>query len=450
LLVVPGVAIVLVLAMTGGFLLMTGGAKGWTDTSLHVVGSPVAADGTVAVLDVSPSRELQLSAVNPTSGEVIWNRPFSASEVTPGVAFGPTVLGDTVLELAPEAGSADPSVTVEGLNVATGKVMWSVPQPLVLSDAPATCGGEFCVAVFDSETTSALLMLDPATGSVVATAQGPNRNMSVAPPGSANSGGLWETNDATATLVQISTFGQVLWSETVANLFGGTQYDPNYGWDFLTRGSLDIGSIGPAPEGHTYPLDQYKTLGITVSDGKVAWSDPGDYMCGGGLQFLSVDVICKYSGTVSEVGNSVSMSGVGLTLEGVNPTSGTVKWSLPVQGAQALSEGTGVAFVDGTHLVVEELSGQRALLDVATGALTPIAADQTFWCEQNPMYSVMTAQGASAGGKRQSSPVFNACSASGRPIQGVPSTTPSTVDVFANGMFVWPTSQGLRAAPLPA
>jgi hypothetical protein len=168
-------------------------------------------------------------------------------------------------------------------------------------------------------------------------------------------------------------------------------------------------------------------------------------MCGGGLQFLTADVICKYSGTASETGNSVTMRGVGLTLERVNPTSGAIRWSSSVQGAQALSLGTGVAYADSTHLVVARLSGERALLDVTTGTLTPLTSNQTFWSEQSPRYSVSTAQGASAGGQRQGSPVFNTCAADGQSVQGVPSTTPSTVTILADGMFVWPTSHGLRA-----
>ncbi len=440
------IVILCILGITGGFMIISKGSRpGWTDSSLRVVGSPVAADGVVLALDLTSNRQLQLTAIRPTNGATLWTRTFSASQITPGVAFGPTVLGDTVLELAPVGGSDDPSVTVEGLDAATGNVVWSVPQPLVLSDAPAVCGGDFCIAAFSSDTTTALPLLDPATGHVVAVPEGPMRNMSVSPPGLSNSGGLWETSDSKATFDQISPAGQVLWSKAVAKIFGGTQYDPNYGWDFLAQGSLDVGSVGAAPSGATYPLDQFKTVGISVSDGTITWNDPGYFMCGGGLQFLTADVICRYSGTASETGNSVSMPGVGLTLEGVNPTSGTIKWSLPVQGAQALSLGTGVAFADSTHLVVTQLSGERALLDVTTGTLTALTSNEVFWCEQNPMYSVSTAQGASARGQRQGSPVFNTCAANGQSVQGVPSTQPSTAGVVSDGMFVWPTSNGLRA-----
>lgn len=449
-LVVVGVAaIVAALGTTAGLLVGSAGTDGWVDASLHVVGSPVAVDGAVLVLDVSAHHQLQLSAVDPAHGTVRWRRPFTASEITPGVAFAPTVLGDTVLELSPAGGSDDPATTVEGLDAASGRVMWSLPQPIVLTDAPAVCGGEFCVATYLSATATGLVVLDPATGRVVGAAVGPERSMLVAPPGSSDSGGLWETDATKPTLTEVSTFGQALWTRTVAGLFGGAQYDPDYGWGFLTRGSLDVGSVGAEPIGTTYPLDQFRTLGIAVSDGDVEWRDPGQYLCGGGLQFLTADVICDFSGTATEVGTSVHLSGVGVTLEGVDAATGAVTWTLPVRGAQALSVGNDVAFADGTHLVVQRLSGQRALLDVVSGALAPLPTGGVFWCERNPMYTVTTAQGASAGGQRQSSPVFGACAADGRAVPGLPGTAPGTVGVLEGGMFVWPTAHGLRAVPRP-
>jgi hypothetical protein len=190
-LITIGIVILCILGLTGGFMITSGGNRpGWIDSSLRVVGSPVTADGVVVVLDVSANQQLQLAAINPKNGASLWTRAFSASEITAGVAFEPTALGNTVLDLAPAAGSDDPSVTVEGLDAATGNVMWSVPQRLVLSDAPAVCGGEFCLAAYDSETTTALVSLDPATGKVVVAAAGPMRNMLVSPPGSPSNGGL--------------------------------------------------------------------------------------------------------------------------------------------------------------------------------------------------------------------------------------------------------------------
>jgi hypothetical protein len=64
----------------------------------------------------------------------------------------------------------------------------------------------------------------------------------------------WEAGESNATFDEISSTGEVLWSKTVAKIFGGAQYNPDYGWDFLTQGSLDVGSVGAAPIGAAYPL----------------------------------------------------------------------------------------------------------------------------------------------------------------------------------------------------
>jgi hypothetical protein len=60
---------------------------------------------------------------------------------------------------------------------------------------------------------------------------------------------------------------------------------------------------------------------------------------------------------------------------------------------------------------------------------------------------VTTAQGASAGGERQSAPVLAPCSASGAPETSVPVTGHAVVGVDTGGLFVWPTPGGLRATP---
>lgn len=209
---------------------------------------------------------------------------------------------------------------------------------------------------------------------------------------------------------------------------------------------LDVGSVGVTPVGKTEPLDGLKTVGVSASDGTVRWTDPGEYLCGGGLQFLTANVVCRYSGSAEESGNSVTMSGVTMTLEGLNIGTGSITWSKPVLDPQALSLGTNVAFVDGSHLVVRLSGGNQVVLDVRNGQTTPVAANEVFWCEQNPLYNVTTPQGSSEGGQRQSAPVFRACSADGSPVKGLPTTSPSTVGVTAGGLFIWPTPKGLQAA----
>ncbi len=430
----------------------TEGGSGWSDPALHVVGTPVAAGGMVIVLDVDAARHLELTAVNPADGTLVWSKALSASGITAGVAFGPTVLGNTVLGFAPARNPRDPDVTLQGIDATTGRIMWSEPQAVILSDAPAVCPGGryFCVAGVASATTTALVLVDPTTGKVVGGLVGPERNMTASTPNTDTEGGLWETGVNTPTFMQVSNTGQQEWTKTVASVFGGSQYDPDYGWGFLERGALVVGSVGAVTTGKTLPLDEEKTVGIANTNGAVAWSLPGDYMCGGGLQFLTADVVCRYSGTARITGTATNLSQVKIVLEGVDPQSGAVTWSLPVLHAQALSEGSDVAFADSTHLVVQLPSGKRVVLDAGNGTTSAVSPGEVFWCEENPQYKVSTPEGGSVDGKRQSAPVFGACSATGSPVAGLPATSSDTVGVDLGGQFVWPTPHGLRAAPLPA
>jgi len=447
---IAGMLVIVVALVTAATILVGGSSTGWTDTSLKVVGTPVATGGVVVVLDVTSQHRLELTGVDPVDGSIVWRRPFSASEITPGEAFGPTVFDDTVLDLKPPANADDPNVTIEGLDAATGSVLWSEPQPALLTDAPTVCtnDADFCLAVAASDTTTALVAVDPATGELVGAVTGPLRNMTVAPSGTAAEGGLWQTYDAAPTLIQVSPTDQQVWKRTVASLIG-PGYDPNYGWDFVSKDGLDVGSIGSAPSNGVVSLNGYETLGISENSGVVAWKVPGSYDCGGGLQFLTSDVVCQYSGSIRDSGTSVNMAGVSLTLRGLEASSGTLTWSVPVQDTRALSIGTNVAFADATHVVVTLASGRRAVLDTQTGATTAPAPDEVFWCEQSPQFTVTTPQGASAGGKRQSAGLFRPCSASGAPTSGMPTTTPQTVGSMISEMFVWPSPTGLEGTRLP-
>jgi len=450
--IVPLVA--LLVAATVGLVISnhkSAGASGWTDRGVQVVGSPVDVDGVAVLLNVDSSHELELTGIRPSTGVILWSHPYSASLITPGVAFTPVAIGNTVMLSTPAEGPTNPVVTLEGINAMTGKVSWKVSQPLVLSDAPVVCAGGdyFCVPTFVSQTQTDLVALNPGSGAVAGAISGPFRNMAVAPPGSENAGDLWQTAARAPTFAQTSTSGHLLWTQSVTSLFGSNRYNPNYGWDFLVTDNLDVGSVGVAPVGKTDPLDGFKTLGISTSTGTVDWSAPGYFLCGGGLQFLTSDLVCRYTGAARESGQSETMAGVGLTLQGLDPASGATTWSKRVLNAQGLSMGTNVAFADGNHLVVQLVGGQRVVLDVLTGTTAAPSPGEVFWCEQVPTYRVITAPAASFSGKRVGEPVYRSCSSTGSAVSGTPTTTPSTVGVTMNGMFIWPTPHGLRAEPSP-
>ena len=254
--IVPALILVVVVA-AAVTVSVVGGSSGWTDSSLHVVGSPIVAGGNVIVLDVTKAHHLEFSAINPSNGSVVWRKPVSPSAITSGVSFGPIAVGDTVLGLTPSGSPQNPNVFLQGINAVSGKVTWSVPGSALVSDAPGVCpgGNYFCIAGYTSDTATALVALDPTSGHVVAAVNGPERNMGVFALGSSVfEGGLWETSANTPTFMQVSNTGTPLWTKTVASIFGSSNYDPNYGWAFAQRGPLEVGFVGmhPSPTPSTW------------------------------------------------------------------------------------------------------------------------------------------------------------------------------------------------------
>jgi hypothetical protein len=257
--------------------------EGWSDTAVHVVGGPVLAGPDLAVLNVtSGTHLLQLSAISPQDGHVLWTKPSSPSYITAGVAYSPASVGPIVLNLAPAGAPTDPDVRVQGIDVATGNVAWTVPGEGVVTDAPVICGNgnDFCVDAANAAGAGYLLALNAVTGAIAAAVAGPARSMSSAQPGLYSLGSLWELDKTSPTLAQLSSGNKLLCCQTVPELFGGQNYDPNGGWDFVTKDGLDVGSVGYKPNGGRMVLDQYKTVGISVTTGKVDWRVAGDYECG--------------------------------------------------------------------------------------------------------------------------------------------------------------------------
>ena len=114
--------------------------------------------------------------------------PFSPSGITPGVQFGPVIVQNVALDLAPAGNAKDAGVYLKGIDVRTGKVAWSLPQQVEATDPPQACNNDhdFCVPVWDTQTTTALVALDAVDGQPVFATQGPYRNLSESAPGNAN------------------------------------------------------------------------------------------------------------------------------------------------------------------------------------------------------------------------------------------------------------------------
>jgi outer membrane protein assembly factor BamB len=407
--------------------------------SLDVVGGPIGVGSTAVVVSVDRAHVLHLVGVDPVTNTVLWQHPYSASAITPGVPLTPAFVGNTVVDVAPASDPANPAVLIGAVNASTGALEWQLPEELVLSDNPSSCvkNQDFCITAYNADGSSGLAVLNASTGAPMSTIPGPNRLI-----GSS----LYQSDAQTPTFEQLSPTGTIAWTKSVAAIFGSGS-DPSSGWNVMPVGGLNVGSVGPNPSGTTVDFGATKTVAFDTSTGATHWSIPGAYQCMGGLTVLSTQVTCQYSGSVHYSKNAAqppSLAGVTLKLVGFNPATGAITWSEPVSDVASLSFGNNVRFVNGTQLVVQNMAGKMVSLNTSTGATTALKHGQVLWCEKMPTYKVVAEKGAPAGGLRTGQPVFYPCTANGSPSTQPPPSFPSSVGIRVHGVFVWPSPNGLQ------
>jgi hypothetical protein len=407
--------------------------------SLDIVGGPIAAGPAAVVVSVDKAHALHLDGVDPVTDTVLWQRPYAASAITPGVPLTPAAAGTTVADITPAGSSATPAVTIDGISATTGAVEWRLTQAFILSDNPASCvgGQDFCVPAYTAAGSSQLALIDAATGQPASALTGPSRALGT---------DLYQSSAETPTLEQLSAGGSIAWTEPVTSIFGAG-YDPGAGWNISPVGDLNVGSVGVAMTGTRADFSRFKTVGFSIATGTAQWSIPGSYECMGPLVFLSTQVACQYHGTATYPKTPTkppSLRGVTLKLVGFDPATGSATWSYPVSNVRSLTSGNGLRFIDADHVVVQSTKGKTVSLDTSTGSASPLTPHQVLWCETVPIYSVKATKGSPAGGMRIGATLYSPCTAGGAKTAAQLPSTPSTIGVTINGVFVWPSPSGLR------
>ena len=394
---------------------------------------------------VDSSRNLHLAGIDPVSGKVVWQHPYSATGVTPGVALYPSVIGNTVMDVFPAGKTSNPLVRVSGINATTGAVEWRSPGSFVPTDAPSPCaqGKYFCIPGYNDDGSSSLLLIHPTTGDGEGLLKGPFREMGT---------DLYQTDASKPTLEQVSPGGTEAWRASVASLFG-PGFSPDYGWIIDQTSTLDVGSFGTIVKGNGYDVSNQKTMGIDMATGVPRWSLNAQYNCGGSLYFVTSQVACQYGGVMSKPANhgkAPSYQGLTVSLIGLNADTGSVTWTVPVNNVDAIMNGDGLPFLDDTHVVITLTDGKKALLNTDDGTTSPLAKGEVYWCEKDPDFKVNAPKGFSDEASRTSTSLYFGCTASGEASTKVPKTTPASVGIKIDGMFAWPAPGGLRTRAIGA
>jgi len=421
-----------------------GASSAWLDRGLHVVGGPVAVGGRVVVLVSAPDRSVWLEAVDAKTGAVEWKLPAGFSAITAGVVTAPVVHDGIVLALVPAGGRTSPLVRLEGVRVASGAIAWRGRATAVVTDAPTSCPPPlgrrgFClVAASSPSTPPRLIALSATRGMVETTVPGIERLMSTTP-------GLYQTSGRPSALVGVHTPGGTGWGQRVSALFGAG-YDPDYGWNFDLFGTVEAGSVGRAPAGGTtIALDTGETVGLSSATGKRLWSDRGVFECFG-VDGLPGPWLCRLTGTATATssGTITASADATLTLEGFDPVSGHIRWRVATGRPEIARMLRGdVAVVDTNHLLVRSPQGRELVVDLRSGATSPPAPGQVFWCAHANLFTINPPLGI-GGPQRVGSSRYTPCNATGHTVTALPSTSVPAIAQAAD-MRVWASPAGLEA-----
>ena len=433
-------AVLVAIPSTGTALAGLHRAVGWTDGGVHVVGGPIAADGRVLVIVSDSDRSTWLEAISPTSGKALWRIPEGFSEIAAGVEVAPLARGHTALALVPSP-SHDGTVRLEGVDISTGRVVWRSSGAQYVTDVPEPCPNPigaraFCVVTAKPSAEPTLLAISPATGRSIATVQGIERTLG---------SGVFQAFIQPSVLVGIDIPGGFQWSTPVVSAFG-PGYDPNFGWNFDTFGSVDAGWVGKQSGSGATDLGASKTVGLDDKTGRTLWVIHGSLECGGGSVF-KLPFACALTGTLKVRFPKfvVSRNARGV-IEGFSPRTGKISWRFSLDHTHLASVLTArLEIADETHLLVWSNRGERRVLDLKTGSSASPTVGQVFWCERQNVFRVKSPP-KGVPPERMGVGYLSPCDINGKPakakIQPLRGVVPTV-----GGVIVWASSAGLEAAP---
>jgi outer membrane protein assembly factor BamB len=281
-----------------------------------------------------------------------------------------------------------------------------------------------------------LVAIDAATGKVLAKLTGISRRLGQS---------LYETSAAGLSLVDFAHPTGILWERSIDKVLGSSHYSPNAGWRIGLFGSTYVVTIGRATSSARQDLAESLTVGISASNGKVRWRDPGSFECGEST-ILAGPYLCLERGTVAitSADANPTLTGGSAVVAGLDPSNGHLTWRFRVGDVYSFVAGTGVALA-GTHtLVVPGTHGTPSRLDVLDGTTAPVDAHEAFWCPVLQTFKDTTVSGPAT--RRAAVDAFSSCSAERRARAAPGGTSPPTA-VVAASHAIWVGPRGLEAVP---
>jgi hypothetical protein len=131
-----------------------------------------------------------------------------------------------------------------------------------------------------------------------------------------------------------------------------------------------------------------------------------------------------------------------MTLQGFDPASGAVTWSVAVRDIDDLTN-YNAKYVDDNSLLVQLADGSHAILDTSTGKTSAVPPTQIFWCIGGSTFKVNEDKRANKDETRTQDSLYYPCTPNGDTAKRWPSTSPDQIGVTVDGVFMWATKHGL-------
>ena len=393
------------LAIGDGAAAARAGGVRWTFAKFRPVSQPSAVASRF-VLYAAGSGGLRVVALDVRSGRPVWTALASPSAIAPGVP--PTLLAvdGEVIILRPVFGQRARLVAIDAR---TGRKRWA-SNPGYFTDWPERCLGEpsyVCdvgtYAAISDESVSVMRFRvrdgHRSRGALLSTGSSLGAPRAVGP-------GLFDTGQREPEVLESASPTRRLWLRPLADIFGVPDASTDNGWDIdrVTRAGLFVGSVLAAPSvsstsGYQFDFAAQETVGFSIVKGSVAWTDKGSlYACGqplpcpgefspGGpsitLRFRATGILSAPAG-----GGALRVSpGASVAVEGFDATTGKNRWSFNAgHDVGLLTEAQVPPQLSSTVLALPNASGAPMLVDLSTGAGTPVASGAVAWCRSLVSY----------------------------------------------------------------
>lgn len=435
---------------------------GWARTDLTPVTMPQLAGGRL-VFYAEGGGGIQVVGLDPKTGKTVWRDNASPGDTTPGVSPTLGVAGSTVAFLSPVDNKIGSSQLV-GVDAATGRQLWHTPTggfgdwPAPCSDAPS----DICATGSFNADQSLALRFRASDGAQVGAAV-----LAYTAGGREIGPDLYDPAVRAPEVMEAVSGTSVAWIRPLASVFSSQGDSTDWGWNFdrVPAAGLFVGSVGGPPVSYTVTkatvsIARGMTAGFRISDGSVAWQDPGTvYMCrelpcpgqsiAGGTPTLGLRLRVTGTATTTRSDTTPQLSpGGDVTIEGFDLATGKTLWSYDAGADGALMLG-GLPVLSSEVVAVTIPGGGTVALNLVTGEYKPISPDSAAWCGVGPDFKTQVGYPNGQGGKSYERGGFSGyrpCDALGDYASSA-TTVPSFAGITVDGLTVTSNSSEVAAVP---